>query len=113
MNNKSKPWRKKGKHLRALKAFHGEQAKYTLQDLLIPEEQTDRSLLKEAGRRAAFNAINENKAMGIPITFLRDGWVVRKMPDDTIVKVKQILTSDIKTRDFKKGTVLHVKKTNR
>lgn len=72
-----------------------------------------KAFIEAAGKRAATNAINENKALGIPVTFLKDGWVVRRMPDGHIEKIKQVQEAALPTRERKlrKGMILHVKKT--
>lgn len=76
-------------------------------DLSQYEEEKDKSFLEEVGKKAAKNAVNENKALGIPVTFLKDDWVVRRMPDGSIVKLKQVKLSG-KLIKLKKGTVIHV-----
>ncbi|HTI10760.1 MAG TPA: hypothetical protein VL832_19455 [Puia sp.] len=83
-------------------------------DLSDFEGKKDHTFLIEIGRQAATNAVNENKAMDIPITFLKDGWVIRRMPNGEIVKVAKLdpQTKTIRQRKFTKGTVLHVKKTD-
>jgi hypothetical protein len=77
-------------------------------DLSAIEDGSDTSLLEKIGARAAINAINENRALQLSLTYERDGWVVREYADGRIEKIEQIITSDI-SPDFKKGTVLHVK----
>ena len=83
-------------------------------DLSDFEDKKDHIFFIEVGRQAAANAVNENKAMNIPITFLKDGWVIRKMPNGDIEKVAKLGPSTTTTRQrrFTKGTVLHVKKTD-
>lgn len=69
------------------------------------------TFIAEAGRRAVTNAVNENKALGIPVTFMEDGWVVRRMPDGHIERIKQVEeTPQIRERKLRKGMILHVKK---
>jgi len=80
-----------------------------MNDFSEVEEQRDSSKLMEIGNRAATNAINENRALKLPLTYIKDGWVIREYPDghiERIEKIKQPLTPSVK---FKKGTVLHVK----
>ncbi|KAA2238753.1 hypothetical protein F0L74_21290 [Chitinophaga agrisoli] len=62
------------------------------------------------GERAATNAINENRALGLPITYLKDDWVVREMPDGSFEYIEHIPQKP--QQQFKKGQVLHVKKTH-
>ena len=82
-------------------------------DLSDIEEKGDRLFFTEVGALAAINAINENKAMDIPVTFMEDGWVVRRMPQGNIERVVKIENNAGVARNKKltKGTVLHVKKS--
>lgn len=62
-------------------------------------------------KNAALKAINENKALNIPVTLLEDGWVVRKFQDGTVEKVKKVeskIPAD-KLHSLTKGSILHVK----
>lgn len=79
-------------------------------DLSDFEETADRSFFLKVGQTAANNAVNENKAMRIPITFLQDGCVVRRMPAGDIEKVCEVTVSNksFKKRRIAKGTILHV-----
>lgn len=56
-------------------------------------------------------AINENKAMNIPVTVLEDGWVVRKSKDGSIEKVKELEKAAPINQSYSlhKGSILHVK----
>ncbi|UYQ93860.1 hypothetical protein MKQ68_01965 [Chitinophaga horti] len=76
------------------------------------EDNNNNSLLNEAGRDAARNAINENKALGLPVTYFKDGWVVREMPDGDIVKVKQVEEVAVSAEELKakKGIVINVRR---
>jgi hypothetical protein len=60
------------------------------------------------GERAAANAINENKAMELPFTYMKNGWVVREMPEGDIEQIIKIKEAVKRRRDLKKGTVIHV-----
>jgi len=81
-------------------------------DLSDFEENASHDFIVDVGRQAATNAINENKAMNIPVTFLKDGWVVRRMPKGNIEKVIKVdsQTGIVRQRKLTKGTVLHVKR---
>ena len=85
-------------------------------DLSQFEEQADKSFLQAIGIRAAANAVNENKAMGIPVTFWQNGQVVRRMPDGEVTPLQSSSAiseaSEIKGRQLKKGAILHVKSTH-
>jgi len=81
-------------------------------DLSDFEDAADRSFFVRIGQDAAKNAINENKAFCLPITFFLDGWVVQRMPNGDIQKVIEVKTSDrTKYRRIAKGTVLHVRRS--
>jgi hypothetical protein len=77
-------------------------------DLSAIEDATDTSMLEKIGVRAAINAINENKALQLSLTYEKDGWVVREYADGHIEKIEQLIVPEISS-DFKKGTVLHVR----
>lgn len=81
-------------------------------DLSDIEETRDRTFFIKIGKDAAANAVNENKAMHIPITFLQGDWIVRRMPSGEIEKIHQIKKESDTSRKRKltKGSVLHVKK---
>lgn len=80
------------------------------EDLSDIEEEKDRSFFVAVGVQAAANAINENRAMNIPVTFMEDGWVVRRMPQGNIERIAKIDRPDFgRDRKLTKGTVLHVK----
>jgi hypothetical protein len=83
--------------------------------ILMEGSNAFEAFIEAAGKRAAANAINENKALGIPVTFIKDGWVVRRMPDGHIEKIKQVAEAAgrIRERKLRKGMILHVKKTTR
>jgi len=81
-------------------------------DLSDFEEAADRSFFLKVGQDAAKNAVNENKAMRLPITFFLDGWIVQRLPNGDIQKVVEVKTSNrTKNRRLAKGTILHVKRT--
>jgi len=77
------------------------------------EEQAPPGFFDRIGRRAAANAINENRAMNLPVTRLRDGWVVREFPDGKLERISQIkvISNDIyRDRKLVKGATIHVGK---
>jgi hypothetical protein len=84
-------------------------------DLSDFEGKKDYDFLINIGRQAATNAVNENKAMNIPITFFKEGWVVRRMPNGTIEKVAQIApyTGIVRKRKLKKGLCYMLKNPSR
>lgn len=80
-------------------------------DLSQFEDQKDKTFLEKIGKQAAMNAINENKALGIPVTFWENGQVVRRMPDGQVQPLQQS-TARIEIapgRKLKKGTIIHVR----
>lgn len=110
--------RKKGRFLtlRNLRRKNNSRARgfisYQYSDLSDIEEIKDRAFFEKIGKDAAANAVNENKAMHIPITFLQDDWIVRRMPSGMIEKIHQLKkdSGSYKNRKLTKGSVLHVKK---
>lgn len=75
------------------------------------EDRKDFLFWNKITRDAAVKAINENKALNIPVTVLEDGWIVRKFQDGTVVKVKKIETGKGTNKSYglTKGSILHVK----
>lgn len=75
------------------------------------EDRNDSTFWNNVTRNAALKAINENKAMGIPVTLLENGWVVRKFKDGTVERIKKIerRTSSGQSYSLTKGSILHVK----
>ncbi|RYG04242.1 MAG: hypothetical protein EOO02_06570 [Chitinophagaceae bacterium] len=55
-----------------------------LQDLAALEDKRDRRFFEALGKRATQSAVGENKALGIPQTYWRDGQVVKSMPDGSV-----------------------------
>ncbi len=74
------------------------------------EERKDRQFFIKIGKTAAINAINENKALGIPVTFL-DGDTVFEMGNAGKIAIRQLTPSQ--PRKYSKGTILHVPKRSR
>ncbi|WP_295118368.1 hypothetical protein [uncultured Chitinophaga sp.] len=76
------------------------------------EDSNNTSFLEEAGRHAATNAVNENLALGLPITYFEDGWVVRRLADKSIVRIKKVEEPEDIKHDltFKKGITVNVKR---
>lgn len=73
------------------------------------EDHNNNSFLDKAGQEAAKNAINENKALGLPITYFKDGWVVREMADGKVEKIKKVEETQVpKVIIPKKGITIHV-----
>jgi hypothetical protein len=84
---------------------------------MLPEKKTKkivfRSNAKEvsnlivAGKKAALNAIRENKALGLSFTYNNGNKVVSERADGEILELNTIpLRSSLK---IKKGTILYVK----
>jgi hypothetical protein len=77
------------------------------------EEHLPDGFFEMVGRRAAINAINENRAMNLPVTGVKNGWVVREMPDgkqERISEIRVISSDEYKERKLVKGAVIHVGK---
>lgn len=79
------------------------------------EDNNCEKLINTIGARAAQNAINENLALKIPITILKDNWVIRVMPDgseEKISKVNRVENPNFASQKIAKGTIIHTKKKN-
>lgn len=79
-------------------------------DLSAYEDSPGCEFFSIIGKRAATNAINENKALGLPWTYLKDNWVVREFPDGTVEKIVAVDLSPL--RKFEKKILLHVNREN-
>jgi hypothetical protein len=75
------------------------------------EDRNDLTFWNNVTRDAALKAINENKAMDIPVTLLENGWVVRKYKDGTVEKIKKLEKRTLTGQSYSltKGSILHVK----
>ncbi len=68
--------------------------------------------LIRAGRTGAATAIRASKALGLPITYMENGVIVRELPNG----VKEIVVTATKSglkkssTSFKKGMIFHAKK---
>jgi hypothetical protein len=76
----------------------------------IEDSKYSANILLEIGIKAGINAINENKAMNIPLTVIENGWIVKKTADGTVVKIAPF-EQEVSNRvnPLTKGTILHVK----
>jgi hypothetical protein len=75
------------------------------------EDVSDRAFLINIARDAARNAINENRAMNIPVTVIENGWVVKKTSAGTTERIAEVTSNNTSKRKkvLTKGAVLHVK----
>lgn len=102
------PKKKSGNRFRLYQAI--KQSRRNI-DLSAYEEHLGRDFFAMVGRNAATNAINENKAMKLPVTLVKNGWVVREMPDgsqERISEIHVIPSSEFRERKLTKGAVIHV-----
>ncbi len=86
-----------------------------LEDLAALEDKHDRRFFETLGKRATEKAVRENKILGLPQTYWREGHVIRSMPDGSVQVLQDIVvkttSKDIHAgRRIKEGSVLHVKK---
>jgi hypothetical protein len=80
---------------------------YSLSEI---EDSFAESFLIDIARTAAINAINENKALHIPITTIENGWVVKKMHDGKVERISKLVAlAGPKNKALTKGSILHVK----
>ncbi|WP_291911986.1 hypothetical protein [Chitinophaga sp. CB10] len=102
-----------GKHSRA--KYFQNRRRDRVSKLLDFEANMPADFLNNIGRQAASNAINENRALNLPITIVRDGWVVMEMPDGTTKKLSQVHTiqqEQFRKMNLVKGAVIHVRRKN-
>lgn len=70
------------------------------------------AILVKVGRNGAANAIRASKALGLPITYLERGVIVRELPNgvkEIVAKVKRPVVNK-SVASLKKGMILHAKK---
>jgi len=69
----------------------------------------EREQLKKIVKKASERAIRENKALGLPTTYLEDGKIIKEYANGTkeVLRVKE---KEQGSTTIKKGTILHVKK---
>ena len=68
------------------------------------------SLIK-AGREAATNAIRTSKALGLPISYIEKGAVIKELANGTKIVVKAATdNNNLPTILLKKGMIFHAKK---
>lgn len=75
------------------------------------EDVNDHAFLIGIAADAARNAINENRAMNIPVTVIENGWVVKKTTAGTIERIAEVtgINATKRERVLTKGSVLHVR----
>lgn len=68
--------------------------------------------LVKVGRNGAANAIRASKALGLPITYMEKGVIVRELPNGVKEIVAMVNKPVVKKSvvSFKKGMILHAKK---
>lgn len=65
--------------------------------------------LLEAGKSAVSNAIKESKKLGLTITYIKDGFLIKELPDGQKKNIAQL--KPVKALpNIKKGMILHAKK---
>lgn len=65
--------------------------------------------LVKAGKIASNTANRASRALGITVTFIKDGVIYEETPDGKITKKKQIEEEIVAPFEIKKGLVLHAK----
>lgn len=68
------------------------------------------AMLVRIGKTAAKEAIRSSKALGLSITYLKNGEVVEELPDGTIKVLKPKSDDQPKRPKLKKGIILYAKK---
>ncbi|MFY7741572.1 MAG: hypothetical protein ACOVQR_02915 [Flavobacterium sp.] len=65
--------------------------------------------LEKAARISAKRAFSGSKALGLTITYIKDGVVYEENANGTVVATKQIEKANDVPFEFKKGQILHAK----
>ncbi|MNY74708.1 hypothetical protein D3C86_2138050 [compost metagenome] len=72
------------------------------------EDSPNTKILEELVKRAGNSAINENRALGLSITYVKDGQVVEESAEGKITVISTLETVSHKV-PLKKGDVVYVK----
>lgn len=73
------------------------------------KSEEDIGTLIEIGKEAGRNAIRSSKALGLSITYLKDGKVIEEFPDGKQVVIKEIEDKTTTSIQLKKGMVFYAK----
>lgn len=65
--------------------------------------------LVKAGKIASDTANRASRALGISVTYIKEGFIYEEAPDGKITKKKQIENGIVAPFEIKKGLVLHAK----
>jgi len=57
---------------------------------VIPDSK-ERDILIEAGKSAAARAIRISKALNLPIHYIKDGMLIKELPDGSTKVIKKII----------------------
>ena len=68
------------------------------------------NVLIKAGRLSGKEAIRSSKALGLTVSYLEKGWVVKEFADGQKKLVKKHDNSEASAFKVKKGMILHAKK---
>ncbi len=60
------------------------------EDFPLEEQENAAEILQELATKASEIAIAEDKALGLPITYLKDGKVIKEFPDGRIVVIEEL-----------------------
>lgn len=74
---------------------------------ILTESAND--LIKIA-KKSSIKAVKESKALGLSITYLKDGVLYEELPDGTVKKIKKIKSLASPELKLKKGMIFHAKK---
>jgi hypothetical protein len=66
--------------------------------------------LKKIAKKSSEKAVKESKALGLSITYLKEGVLYEEFPDGTVKKIKEIKSIAASKLNLKKGMVFHAKK---
>ena len=71
-----------------------------------PDSKQTSTILK-AAKKSAKNAIRASKALGLSITYMKNGAIIKEDPNGKLTTIK--VTQSSITEKIKAGTVLHAK----
>jgi hypothetical protein len=65
--------------------------------------------LEKAAKASAIDALRASKALGLTVTFIKDGFLFEEYPDGVKVKKHRVIEPKEAPFELTKGMVLHVK----
>ena len=89
---------------------HKSLAKKSKNKVVFKADIKETTSLIKAGREAATNAIRTSKALGLPISYIEKGAVIKELANGTKIVIKAATDNNLPTILLKKGMIFHAKK---